>query len=72
MLEAKTVQKLTCFATVFKDTQKAFDDFKNKQKSVDVKKIFFGKNKRYKICPLFSFANSNFTVLFLICNFYMS
>ena len=53
MLEAKIVQKLTFFATVFKDTRKAFDDFKNKQKSVDVKKIFFGKNNGTKYALFF-------------------
>ena len=48
----------------------------------DMLKIFFGQNKRYKKCPLFSFASSNswrFSFLFAIfirakaqCSFHLS
>ena len=60
----------------FKDTLKAFGDFKNKQKvysihntlrqNTNVRKNSFGQNKQYKKCLLFSLASSNSLVLFLI------
>ena len=40
--------------------------------STNVKKIPFGQDKWYKICPLFSFTSSNSLVLLLICDSCMS
>ena len=79
---------------LLKDTLKAFDNFKNKQKSVwsnvfwyvkvckytihwdktkMFKKISFGQNRQYKKRPLVFFRKLRpITVLYLICDSYMS
>ena len=79
---------------LLKDTLKAFDNFKNKQKSVwsnvfwyvkvckytihwdktkMFKKISFGQNRQYKKRPLLFFRKLRpITVLYLICDSYMS